>query len=114
MKILLRCKARAHSIAKVLDHCDWGMLHEERYDLDPGMPLLHGLLGDFDPGKLSSLSDEDKIPVVLKMAVIHDVSARGRAAMREVGQSISTWPQLASSVVLGGAVSADVSRRLLL
>jgi hypothetical protein len=34
--------------------------------------------------------------------------------MIEVGQSINTWPQLASSVVLGGAVSADVTRRMFL
>jgi len=34
--------------------------------------------------------------------------------MMEVEESINTWPQLASSVILGGAVGADVSRRILL
>jgi hypothetical protein len=34
--------------------------------------------------------------------------------MIEVEQTINTWPQLASSVALGGAVGADVCRRILL
>src|SRR5258708_24372731 len=34
--------------------------------------------------------------------------------MIEIEQSIETWPQLASSVVLGGAIAADVCRRIAL
>ena len=34
--------------------------------------------------------------------------------MVEVKESLSSWPQLASSVTLGGALVADVARRLLL
>ena len=34
--------------------------------------------------------------------------------MIEIGRSIYTWPQLASNVVLGGALTADVVRRILL
>jgi len=42
------------------------------------------------------------------------VSLRIKASMIEVEQTINTWPQLASSVALGGAVGADVCRRILL
>ena len=34
--------------------------------------------------------------------------------MPEIGKTILTWPQLASAVVLGGGVSADVTRRIFL
>src|SRR5690606_29016131 len=41
-----------------------------------------------------------------------NISLRAKTSMLEVEQTISTWPQLASSVALGGAVGADVSRRI--
>lgn len=114
MKILARYKARSLQIPVMMDTSDRGMLDIERFDLEPDRPILHGLVGDLDPKGLSSLSNEDKIPIVLQIAGATEISNRGKASMIEVGQSISTWPQLASSVVLGGAVAADVSRRLLL
>ena len=42
------------------------------------------------------------------------MSTRMRASLLEIDQTISTWPQLASSVAMGGAVAADVARRMLL
>ncbi|HVV56560.1 MAG TPA: hypothetical protein VHC47_14600, partial [Mucilaginibacter sp.] len=45
---------------------------------------------------------------------VDNISLRAKASMVEVEQSINTWPQLASSVVLGGAAGADVCRRILL
>ncbi|MEI8280225.1 MAG: Rv1355c family protein, partial [Bacteroidota bacterium] len=114
MKIISRYKARELGIPVLMDTSDRGMLDVERYDLNPRMPILHGLIGDLDPKSISALSNEEKIPIVLQIAGAGQISKRGKASMIEVGQSISTWPQLASSVVLGGAVAADVTRRLLL
>jgi len=42
------------------------------------------------------------------------ISTRLKASMMEVEQSVNTWPQLASSVVLGGALTTDVCRKILL
>ena len=39
-------------------------------------------------------------------------SARGAASLAEIGQTLSTWPQLASDVTLGGASVAATVRRL--
>jgi len=114
IKIQSRFKARELHIPVVMDTNDRGMVDVERFDLDPARPILHGLVGDLDPEKLTSLTNEEKIPIVLQMASAANVSKRGKASMVEVGQSISTWPQVASSVVLGGAVTTDVTRRLLL
>jgi molybdopterin/thiamine biosynthesis adenylyltransferase len=114
IKIESRFKARELKIPVVMDTNDRGMLDVERFDLEPERPVLHGLVGDINPEDLGSLTNEEKIPIVLQMASAKNVSIRGKASMVEVGQSISTWPQIASSVVLGGAVTTDVSRRLLL
>ncbi|HCN82836.1 MAG TPA: hypothetical protein DIT07_04345 [Sphingobacteriaceae bacterium] len=114
IKIESRFKARELKIPVVMDTNDRGMLDVERFDLEPERPILHGLVGDINPDDLVSLTNEEKIPIVLQMASAKNVSIRGKASMVEVGQSISTWPQIASSVVLGGAVTTDVSRRLLL
>lgn len=114
IKILARYKARELQIPVIMDTSDRGMLDVERFDLEPDRPLLHGTIENVDPKTIKGLSTEDKIPVMLQMLGIENISLRAKASMLEVDQSINTWPQLASSVVLGGAVGADVCRRILL
>ncbi len=114
IKILARIKARDNGIPVLMDTSDRGMLDVERFDLEPQRPLLHGLAEGLDPQQVAALSPEQKIPIVLKLTNAVNGSMRGKASMLEIGMTISTWPQLASSVVLGGAVAADVSRRMLL
>lgn len=114
IKILARHKARELGIPVVMDTSDRGMLDVERFDLEPDRPLLHGTIDGVDPHTIKGLSTEDKIPVMLQMLGIENISLRAKASMLEVEQTINTWPQLASSVALGGAVGADVCRRILL
>lgn len=114
IKILSRYKARELQIPVVMDTSDRGMIDIERFDLEPARPILHGLVGDIDPQKVKGLTNEQKIPYILPMISAQDISSRLKASMMEVEQSITTWPQLASSVVLGGAIGADVCRRILL
>lgn len=114
VKILARYKARALRIPVVMDTNDRGMMDIERFDLEPDRKILHGLAGDLDPEKLQSLTNEEKIPYILQMVGADDISTRLKASMIEVEQTINTWPQLASSVTLGGAVTTDVCRRILL
>jgi len=114
IKILSRYKARELKIPVIMDTSDRGMLDVERFDLEPNRPLLHGTVENINPQNIKSLSNEEKIPVILQMLGIENVSLRAKASMVEVEQTINTWPQLASSVALGGAVGADVCRRILL
>jgi molybdopterin/thiamine biosynthesis adenylyltransferase len=114
IKILARFKARELQIPVIMDTSDRGMLDVERFDLEPNRPLLHGTIENVDPKNIKNLSTEDKIPVMLQMLGVENISLRAKASMIEVEQTINTWPQLASSVALGGAVGADVSRRILL
>ncbi|GAB2971359.1 Rv1355c family protein [Mucilaginibacter puniceus] len=114
IKIESRYKARELQIPVVMDTNDKGMLDVERFDLEPNRPVLHGLADGLDPNNIKSLTNEEKIPYILKMVGAETISTRLKASMMEVEQSINTWPQLASSVVLGGALTTDVCRRILL
>jgi len=114
IKVVSRFKARELRIPVVMDTNDRGMLDVERFDLEPERPIFHGLAGDLDPNKIKGLSNEDKVPYILKMIGAETISTRLKASMMEVEQSINTWPQLASSVTLGGGLTTDVCRRILL
>jgi molybdopterin/thiamine biosynthesis adenylyltransferase len=114
IKIESRYKARELQIPVVMDTNDRGMLDVERFDIEPDRAILHGLADGLNPDNIKDLSNEDKIPYILKMVGAETISTRLKASMMEVQQSINTWPQLASSVVLGGALTTDVCRRILL
>jgi hypothetical protein len=114
MKIKSRYHAKKLKIPVVMDTNDRGMMDIERFDLEPDRPILHGLAGDLNPQKIKDLTNEQKIPYILKMVGADTISTRLKASMMEVEQTLNTWPQLASSVQLGGALTTDICRRILL
>ncbi len=116
VKILARHKAKELRVPVVMETSDRGMLDIERFDLEPNRSIMHGLIDhlDLNPQKLKGLTNEEKIPYILPMLGLDTMSDRLKASMLEVEQSITTWPQLASDVILGGAVSANVCRRIAL
>lgn len=114
IKIMLREACRRDGIPVVMDTSDRCMIDVERFDREPERPLLHGLAGDLDTAKLRDLTNPQKIPYMLRMIGLETLSARVKVSMLEIGQSIPTWPQLASTVVMGAGLSADIIRRILL
>jgi len=115
IKVLSRLKARSYGIPVVMEASDKCLLDIERFDLNPELGILHGILDKLDFAKLQKLTtNEEKIPYMLEMAGVEEASERIRASMLEIEQTINTWPQLASAVTMGGGITADVSRRILL
>ena len=114
IKILARIKAKALGIPVVMETNDRGMIDIERYDLDKNYPLLHGLLGDVSYENLKGITPETALPFFMKFFSFDSVSDRGKVTLVELGQTVSTWPQLASSVMLGAGLVADTVRRILL
>ncbi|MEJ6982345.1 Rv1355c family protein [Pedobacter sp. P351] len=114
VKIAGRYKAKELKVPVIMDTNDRGMLDVERFDLESDRPILHGLAEGLSPNNIKGLSNEEKIPYILRMIGAEAISTRLKVSMLEVEQSINTWPQLASSVTLGGALTTDVSRRILL
>lgn len=115
IKILCRYKARELQVPVIMEASDKCMVDVERFDLEPKRGILHGIMDHLDVEKLKTLkTNEEKIPYMLDILGLESTSPRLRASMMEMQQTISTWPQLASAVTMGGGITADVSRRMLL
>jgi nitroreductase len=115
VKILARQRAKAHGVPIVMNSSDRGTTDIERYDTHPEMSILHGLIDHLDIDKVKGAkTNEEKVPYLLPMLGVETSTTRLKSSMLEIEQTINTWPQLASGVVLGGGISTDVSRRLLL
>lgn len=117
IKIFSRIKAKEHGIPVIMDTNDRGMLDIERFDLEPERPIMHGLIDHLPlPGlsQLRNLTNAEKLPYLAPMVAIGQISDRLKASVPEIGKTITTWPQLASSVMLGGAMVADTCRRIFL
>ena len=112
IKALVREAARACRLPVLMATSDRGLVDVERFDLEPQRPILHGLLGDTDIACLSGLSNREKIAHVLRIVDATSLSARGAASLVELGQTLSTWPQLAGDVALGAAAVAEAVRRI--
>ncbi|MDP7733766.1 Rv1355c family protein [Mycobacterium paragordonae] len=112
MKVLLRQTARARGVPVLMATTDRGLIDVERYDIDPGRPILHGLLGEFDADRLSGLTTREKVPYILNILDSQQLSSRGAASLVEVGQTLSGWPQLAGDIWVGAATVTSAVRRI--
>lgn len=115
VKILCRQCAKAYRIPVIMDTSDRGLLDLERFDLEPDRPVLHGLVDHLDL-KLAAQArtNEEKLPFVIPIIGLETMSTRMKASMLEIESTVTTWPQLGSAVVMGGAVVGHVVRRILL
>src|SRR4051795_8535303 len=114
IKVLLREHARAAGKPVVMATSHRGMLDVERFDLTPQRPVFHGLLGDVSAASLADLTTKQKVPYVIRILDPASLTDRAAASMIEVKESVSTWPQLASDVALGGAMVTNAVRRIAL
>jgi molybdopterin/thiamine biosynthesis adenylyltransferase len=114
LKVLLRLEARKLGIPVLMDTSDRGMIDIERYDLHPEYPIFHNRLGNFEPPAHWEPSPEELKQLFSAIVDISSVSERGKYSLSQIGTTITTWPQLASSVTLGAGAAADICRKILL
>ncbi len=114
IKFSLRYAARKHRIPVLMDTSDKGLIDVERYDIEPNRKLFHGLVEEISPEKIRGLSNREKVPYALEILGIEEVSDRMKLSLLEIESTISTWPQLGSAIFLGGGVTTDTTRRILL
>ncbi|WP_179138037.1 ThiF family adenylyltransferase, partial [Candidatus Entotheonella palauensis] len=115
MKILSRIKAKKLRVPVVMEASDNCTVDVERFDLEPERPLLHGYIDHLDVEKAAQLkTNEEKVPYMLAMLAPELMTNKMLASIFEINETITTWPQLASSIVYGGGICANVCRRVLL
>lgn len=110
IKIRLRERARALGIPVLMETSERGTLDVERFDVEPDRPLLHGLLDGVRP---EDARDPVAILALVERLLPH-MRPRTREAVQQVGQTLRSWPQLASEVALGAATVTTAARRILL
>lgn len=113
-KIYARQKAREFGIPVIMSTSDRGMTDIERFDLEKERTIFHGLLNNINLSSIKGLrTNEEKAPIVT--AILQDtMSNELKISIQQIGKTISTWPQLASCVIIGGGVTCNISRRILL
>jgi molybdopterin/thiamine biosynthesis adenylyltransferase len=111
-KVLVRQAARERRIPVLMATGDRGLLDVERFDADPQRQILHGLLGDVDIAELAELPSKDKVPYALRMMDGAQLSPRMAASLVEVGNTLTTWPQLVGEVALSATLVAEAVRRI--
>lgn len=114
IKIKSRLKARELKIPVVMDTNDRGMIDIERFDLEPTRPIFHGLINENELNKIHTMQQEQKLSLIMKIVAYENTSDRLKKSITEIGKTISTWPQLASSVMVGAGSCADCCRRIFL
>lgn len=114
IKLAVRKKARALKLPVLMDTSDRGMLDVERFDLEPERPLFHGKVPHLDTIDLTTLGPQERLGLTLQLVEAHAASDRAKYSLSEIGKSITTWPQLASSVVAGGGFTTEMARKILL
>lgn len=115
IKFVLREHARMAGLPVIMETSDRGMLDVERFDLEPERPFFHGLVGDINGQDIPEyLSNEEKIKYALPILGLQTMSTRMAASMIEIEETISTWPQLASDVLLGGVTVSAAVRQIAL
>ena len=112
MKAVLRVAAQQRRIPVVMATSDRGIVDVERFDHEPGRPILHGLLGQLDIELLPGMTNREKIPHVLRHLEADRLSARMAASLIEIDKSLSTWPQTAADVGIGACVLTEAVRRI--
>ncbi|BBY63417.1 Rv1355c family protein [Mycolicibacterium helvum] len=112
MKVRIREAARDRRLPVLMATSDRGLIDVERFDMEPNRPVMHGVLGGVDSTQLAALSQQDRIPYMLRHLDASRSSARLTASLVEVGHTLSTWPQLAGEVTLGATIVAEAARRI--
>ncbi|WP_227999250.1 Rv1355c family protein [Nocardia australiensis] len=112
IKLAVREAASRHRVPLLMETSDRGLLDVERYDLEPDRPPFHGLLGGLRAADMRGLTAKEKAPFIVRMFGPTGLSPRLAASMVEVGEAVTSWPQLGSDVLLGASNVATAARRI--
>jgi hypothetical protein len=117
IKIRLRVEARKRRIPVIMatDLGDDVMLDIERYDLDPSLPLFHGLAGDIETVlDRKDMTQRQWLKYATQIIGTKNVPIRMQKSLLLVGTKLPTQPQLGGTALMAGSVLAYAVRQLAL
>lgn len=111
LKVDIRFRAQAAHVPVVMvtDNGDNAILDVERFDLDSGYPLFHGLAGDLAASP-ADLNDPIQRVNVASAIVGSHITPRTRFSLTQVGRTLPSWPQLGTAATVSGALGALAAR----
>lgn len=111
LKVDIRFRAQAAHVPVVMvtDNGDNAILDVERFDLDSGYPLFHGLAGDLAASP-ADLNDPIQRVNVASAIVGSQITPRTRFSLTQVGRTLPSWPQLGTAATISGALGALAAR----
>lgn len=120
MKVLCRLAARQKNIPVIMETNDKGMLDIERFDIEDNRKILHGTVESLEGElkdvavSLRKLSPQERMGYLTRVVGLENISDRMKLSLANMGKTLNSWPQLASSVVVGGGMVVNSCRRILL
>lgn len=114
VKVEARKLAKKYQIPVIMETNDRCMIDIERYDLDETYPILHGRLEHLGIDKPNWIDNVERMSVLKAILDFDSISDGLRISIPEIKKSISSWPQLSSSVILGAGVISELATKLFL
>lgn len=115
-KIALRLSARKRGIPVIMatDNGDGVIVEIERFDLDCSTQLFNGALGDITLEEFKTFPPQELPKLATKIAGADLVVPRMLLSLKEVGQTLYSWPQLGDAATLSGIAIAYCLRKIAL
>jgi hypothetical protein len=119
MKIKLRETAKRKKLPVLMaaDDGDDALMDIERYDIEPELPIFHGLIPQDILDEVEAGSyPRAKLGMVIGKYFIgtEHIPLRMYQSLTEVGKSLPSWPQLGSAAALSGLCVAFAAKKVLL
>jgi hypothetical protein len=115
-KILLRIEARKRRLPVIMvtDLGDDVMLDVERYDLNPTLPLFHGLVGGVEELLTKEVGKREWLKYATTIVGPKNASLRMQQSLLKIGTKLVTQPQLGGTALMSGVVAAYAVRQIAL
>lgn len=113
-KILLRIEAKKRGLPVIMatDLGDDVMLDVERFDLNPHLPLFHGLVPGVEELLTKEVSKREWLKYATSIIGPHNASLRMQQSLLKVGTKLVTQPQLGPTAMMSGVVAAYAIRQI--
>jgi hypothetical protein len=114
-KVRIRYEARARKIPVVMatELADTILLDVERFDLEPGRPLLHNMIPSLEVLLDKPLENyREWVKHAMRIIGSKNMTIRMQKSLMKVGSTIVTHPQLGSTVMMTGGVLAFAAKSI--